>query len=226
MARGAGAAEGPPQGSRLLVSVLTGTWQRHELLAGAIENVRQQTYRPLEHVIVSDGPDRELSRYIMDVVLSEPCPVDDPRYVSLRFVELGQHWTGILRDSYAAAPLQTAMFLARGSYQIWLADDERMAPDHIASLVELLESRDADLAYSQAEIYMRDDPERRWVIGTDPPAYGQITNVLYRAELLRESLYVFGDDRASDWATYSRWLSAGARHAFLDRVTFTHRADR
>jgi GT2 family glycosyltransferase len=42
---------------RPLVSVITPTWQRHELLLEAIENVRQQTYRPIEHVIVSDGPD-------------------------------------------------------------------------------------------------------------------------------------------------------------------------
>jgi glycosyltransferase involved in cell wall biosynthesis len=38
-----------------LVSVVTGTWHRHELLMEAIKNVRAQTYRPLEHVIVSDG---------------------------------------------------------------------------------------------------------------------------------------------------------------------------
>ena len=42
---------------RKLVSVVTGTYNRHDLLLEAIENVRQQTYRPLEHVIVADGPD-------------------------------------------------------------------------------------------------------------------------------------------------------------------------
>jgi hypothetical protein len=37
--------------TRKLVSVITGTWQRHELLAEAIENVHAQTYRPLAHMV-------------------------------------------------------------------------------------------------------------------------------------------------------------------------------
>jgi glycosyltransferase involved in cell wall biosynthesis len=203
---------------RPLVSVLTPTWQRHDLVLEAIENVRAQTYRPLEHMVVSDGPDPALAARMRSV---------QPRVdVPLWMFSLGQHWTGILRDSYAAAPVQTAMFLARGDYQAWLADDERMTPDHIASLVALLEASGADLAYSKAELWWRDDPSRRLVIGTDPPVCGQITNVLYRAELLRHSLYVFGNDRTSDWETIARWLAAGARAAFLDRVTLTHRVDR
>jgi glycosyltransferase involved in cell wall biosynthesis len=211
---------------RPLVSVITPTWQRHALLAEAIENVRQQTYRPLEHVVVSDGQDGDLVRWIVATRYNRPCPVDPADDVSLRFVELGQHWTGILRDSYAAAPLTVGMFLARGAYQMWLADDERITPDHCAALVELLEARGADLAYSKAELWWRDDPGRRLVIGTEPPHCGQITNVLYRAELLRHSLYVFGNDRTADWETIARWLAAGARYAFLDRVTVTHRVDR
>lgn len=220
--------------TRRLVSVVTPTWQRAELLLGAIENVRQQTYRPLEHVIVSDGLDEPTALMVDDeretmamYALEDARLADGSLPVPITFVELGQHWTGVLRDSYAAAPLLVASFLARGSYQAWLADDERMEPDHIAALVDLLEADDVDFTYSKTRMYMAGQkPERGWIIGTDPPERGQITNALYRAELLSLGLYQLGDDRAGDWKTIERWLAVGARCAFLDRVTLTHRADR
>ena len=46
--------------ARPLVSVITPTWQRPELLRACIENVRAQVYRPLVHVVVSDGRDDAL----------------------------------------------------------------------------------------------------------------------------------------------------------------------
>jgi glycosyltransferase involved in cell wall biosynthesis len=120
---------------RKLVSVVTGTWQRHDLLLGAIENVRQQTYRPLEHVIVADGPDPWLARSHAEDwpetdeldsqgLYLRSCGVDD---VPIRFVELGFHSSSLLRDSISAAPFMVAQLLARGEYQITFSDDERFS---------------------------------------------------------------------------------------------------
>src|SRR5262245_12048180 len=111
---------------RPLVSVLTPTWQRPELLAGAIENVREQTYRPLEHVVISDGPDlgfdaRMGDQFRAGLILDIP----------VRWVALGRNWSTYLPDSFCAAPTTVAMLLARGDVQGWLSDDERMTPDHI-----------------------------------------------------------------------------------------------
>jgi hypothetical protein len=117
------------------------------------------------------------------------------------------------------------MLLARGAYQMWLADDERMTVDHVERLVDALGANDADFAYARTEMYYASDPGRRWIIGTDPPQCGEITNVLYRTELLRQGLYQFGAGMVSDWATISHWQSRGARHAFVDAVTLTHRVD-
>lgn len=205
--------------SRPLVSVITPTWERRDLLLEAIESVRQQTYRPLEHVIVSDGPDAALTGSMHDR------QIEYASDVSIRFVELGRNWSAFLPDAYAAAPLVVAQLVARGEYQAFLADDERMAPDHIAALVALCEIEGADFAYSKTEMYWRDRPAERWLIGQAPPAYGQITNAVYRADLLKHGLYPVGAGMASDWACFSQWLRAGARWAFLDRVTLTHRAD-
>lgn len=203
---------------RKLVSVVTGTWQRHELLLEAIENVRAQTYRPLEHVIVSDGPDPEL-RAMIDA--------DTEPDVPIVYAECGRNWTTYLRNSRNAAPIMVAQLLARGEYLTWLADDERGTPDHIESLVNAMENAGADFAYSQTDCYWIGRPERqyRWIIGTDPPQCGQITNVLYRAKLLERGLTRLAADPCPDWDQISSWMKAGATWAYVPRVTFEHRCD-
>jgi len=206
---------------RPLVSVITPTWQRLDEVLEAIENVRAQTYRPLEHVVVSDGLDYDLGSYHDDGYLQELAGD-----VMLHHVQLGRNWSTYLPDSFCAAPTTVAMLVARGDYQMWLADDERMTPDHIATLVDAVERSGAGFAYSRVEMYRAEAPHARWIIGTDPPVCGQITNVLYRAEVLKLGLYVVGDQFTSDWATIERWMKGGATWAFVDRVTLTHRADR
>jgi len=208
--------------TRPLVSVLTPTWRRPHLLRGAIENVRAQTYRPLEHVIVSDGIDRETARVAV-AALDCAETLDPGRDVALRFVPLGRNWSSFLEDSFCAAPLTVAMLLASGEYQGWLADDERMDPDHVEALVSALESSGADFAYSRVDLWW--ESGRRETIGSDPPTCGQITNVLYRTEILRHGLFPFGAGMTADWACISQWQSRGARHAFVDRVTLAHRVD-
>jgi glycosyltransferase involved in cell wall biosynthesis len=207
---------------RPLVSVLTPTWQRAELLAGCIENVRAQSYRPLEHVIVVDGPaDRETARVAFDAL---DCA--DVADVLVRFVPLGRNWSSLLPDSFVAAPTIVGMLLASGAYQTWLADDERMDPDHIEALVTALENAGADFAYGRVRMHaVGQSPEQGYDIGADPPRKGQITNVLYRAELLRRGLYPFGAGMTSDWACIERWLQGGATWAYTGRVTLTHRYD-
>jgi glycosyltransferase involved in cell wall biosynthesis len=203
--------------TRPLVSVITPTWQRPELLAECIENVREQTYRPLEHVIVSDGTDETLWRYVREGA---------DRRVPTQIIELGRNWSSFLPDSFCAAPMTVGMLVASGDYQVWLADDERMEPDHIESLVDALEAGGADFAYSRVRMYRAgQSPESGYEIGSDPPMMGQITNLLYRTELLKHGLYPFGGGGTSDWACIHRWMQHGATWALVDRVTLTHRAD-
>lgn len=203
---------------RKLVSVLTPTWQRRDLLLEAVENAREQAYRPLEHVIVSDGPDPEL-RDLIERERGADVPI--------RFIELGRNFTeGGPPNSFGIGALMAGMLLARGAYQVWLCDDERMAPDHISSLVAVLEEGNAGFAYSKTRMWwVGSRPEDGWDIGTCPPQYGQITNYLYRSELLRVAMPAWGAHPV-DWTLVASWMRAGERCAFLPRVTLTHRADR
>lgn len=208
---------------RALVSAVTGTWRRHELLMGAIESLRQQTYRPLEHVIVSDGQDAAL-RALIERVQAEAEATDPP----IRFVELGRNWSTFLTNSMSAVPFQVAQWMARGEYHLWLADDERFTcPDAIAALVDALEAADADFAYPKVHVYWKNRPEKVWAIGEPTPRFGTVTHALHRADILDVPGGGFRPHtgKANDWDQFERWMAAGKRWAFLDRVTLTHRID-
>lgn len=217
---------------RPLVSVVTGTWQRHELLLGLIESLRAQTYRPLEHVIVSDGADPELrallekDRRDLAQALRFDSSLDLDRDVPIRFVELGFQSTEFFSMSVAAAPFLVAQLLARGELQMWAADDERFSPDHVEALVELLQKKDADFVSPLVDCYLKDSTAPPMTIGTDPPRNGTITHALYRRELLDYRTFRLHIGSGHDWDQTQAWLDAGARFALLPRVTMTHRIDK
>lgn len=209
---------------RKLVSVVTGTWQRHDLLAECIENVRAQTYRPLEHVIVSDGPDDLLRRIVDHANLTGR----GNSGVDIRFAELGFWSSGLFENSISAAPFMVAQLLARGEYQIWWADDERaLVPDHIERLVDLLEQYDADFVYPKVEMTWPDSAHRV-VIGTNPPMRGTFTHCLYRRDLLDKGmLFRTHVGSGTDADCLERVMQQrNVRWAFLPDVTFTHRVDK
>lgn len=204
--------------SRKLVSVVTGTYNRHALLLGCIENVRQQTYRPLEHVIVSDGPDDALPGLITKLPKSD---------VHIRYVPLGFWSSGMFTDSMSAAPFMVAQLLARGDYQITLADDERfLEPDAITKLVQNLEDYDADFAYSKVEITFAWNDQRN-IIGSNPPRCGTITQFLYRRDALnRGMLFRTHVGSGTDWDAVARTMASGARWVYVPELLATHRADK
>lgn len=215
---------------RKLVSVVTGTYNRHDLLLGAIENIRQQTYRPLEHVIVADGPDDLLSSLfgMEDEHRWADDGTEDPRWVPIRFQELGFHASSLFTDSMSAAPFMVAQLLARGEYQIWWADDERaLVPDHIEKLVDLLELYDADFVYPRVEMTWPDS-DRKVMIGGNPPKRGAFTHALYRRDLLDKGmLFRTHVGSGTDADCLERVMSApNVRWAYLPEVTFTHRVDK
>lgn len=60
-----------------LVSVITPTWNRHDLLlTRCLPSVQAQDYPAVEHVIISDGPDEDLRDFLAKVRRpSAPGPV-------------------------------------------------------------------------------------------------------------------------------------------------------
>lgn len=206
---------------RPLVSVVTPTWQRPDLLAETIEHVREQDYPNVEHVVVSDGQDpgffgADIARYI------------GPHHPPMRFVDLGRNWSGLAPESFGIAPLMVGYLMARGEYVMPWCDDERaLIPDHLSALVNLLEETGADVVYPRVRIWRSGNPDgpETAIIGTDPPHYGQITHYLFRASNLHRFGFPRWGTHPVDWSLISDWMSAGARWAMLDQVTFSHRLD-
>lgn len=204
--------------SKPLVSAITGTYARHSEILRTIENLREQTYRPLEHCIVSDGPDPVLRALIADL---------PPSDVPIKFVETGRQWSHFLAASISAVPFQVAQWLASGDCLMWLSDDEYMDSDHVESLVTLLEETDSDFVYPLVEVWFAPGIRlAQMIVGSDPPALGSITHALYRAELLDHRGFMTHVGSGTDWDQVSHWIAAGARWAMLPRVTLSHRADK
>lgn len=207
-----------------LVSVITATRSRHTDLEECVRQVCAQTYRPLEHVIVSDGPDEALRDLICELRLEQ---VASARRVPIIFQETGRCWSDEFTESDGAAAFQVAQLLGHGPLQMWLSDDENMDPDHIQLLVDAVEGQRVDFAYSKARWYTAPHihPRQDRIIGSSIPTAAGITNCLYRTALLDYGKFETHRGRGTDWNQVSAWLAAGASYAFVDRVTFTHRAD-
>ena len=208
---------------RPLVSAICGSYERPDMLAELIENLRAQTYRPLELCVAMEPSEDEAINREYRHVVSFGQATDLP----IKFVECGRWWSGFLANSISAVPFQMAQWLSSGDYLMWAADDERFTATHVEQLVELAERDQADFVYPQQGCYWRGAISRHtnW-IGSDPPHYGQITHALYRVELLDYRGFEINVGSGTDWDQVRSWMDAGARWAFLRKQTMTHRVDK
>lgn len=192
-----------------LVSVVTPTWRRHDLLmARCIPSVQAQTYPDVEHVIVSDGPDPGLAKLLTDL------PVV--------YGEVGEHDPH--PDNWGSHARNHALSLASGDLIAYLDDDNAFRPDHLQRLVQALAERpDADFAYSQMQCH-----PHGYVVGSPPPAYGQLdSSLLMHRRGLPGRLgcwpppgqAVGWDQHAPDWGAVAQWLVGGARWVHVPEVT-------
>ena len=109
-----------------LVSVLTPTRNRAELIPEAIESALRQTYRPLEHVVVDDGSTDDTARIVEDYVRRHP-----------DVVRLIHH-----ADSQGPARRrEEALALARGELVALLDDDDVWLPEKVERQVATLAER-------------------------------------------------------------------------------------
>ncbi len=129
------------------VSVITPT-TGNSYLAECIESVRAQTYKNVEHIVVVDGLSRwdkadeillaaEFPNGVNEHVCVLPYPTGTNRYNGHRV--------------YGAAT-----YFADGDYHIWLDDDNVLEPNHIESLVQLVQEKNLDWAFSFRKIIDKD----------------------------------------------------------------------
>lgn len=191
---------------RKKITAVTPTWKRAALLASrCIPSVQAQTYAgPVEHVVVSDGPDAELTV---------------PPGLGIRLEFLAGHESAPNRGIWAR---RRGAELADGELVAYLDDDNAWRPDHLAVLAEALEESGADFAYSRARC--TEPGGLTWTIGSDPPQFGQIDTslIVHRRELLEVATWEPSPLTPADWHLVRRWVEAGARWVHVPRVTLDY----
>lgn len=185
-----------------MITVITPTWQRHDLLVErCIPSVAAQTV-PVEHVVVSDGPDPILRELLANapVVYAEVAEhADDP-------------------CNYGARARNRGLEVAKGDLIAYLDDDNAFRPDHVEKLAAALTGNpDADFAYTQMFRHGLGD-----IVGSEPPQYGTIDSSILMHHCGAPGqfgLWPVPSPYEVDWELVKTWLEAGARWVFVPGVS-------
>jgi glycosyltransferase involved in cell wall biosynthesis len=186
-----------------LISVITPTWQRPVALARAIASVRQQTYEPVEHIVVSDGPDPALA----EAMAGEDCPV--------RFAQLAAHDPSFRWGHRARL---AGIEMARGDIIAWLDDDNAFRPLHLELLAAELLRSGAGFTYGLSVFH---DRGVDYQIGKAPPQYAQIDTsmIVHRREILELATWRDEGQETIEWDLVDRWMRCGVGWSWLPEVT-------
>jgi glycosyltransferase involved in cell wall biosynthesis len=193
-----------------LVTIITPTWERHELLLGrCVPSVQAQDYPNLEHVIVSDGPDPALE----DAVAALENPRHPVWYFELPEHAPERHWGGPGR--------REGLKQALGDLIGYVDSDDALRPRHASLLAAALEADpDAGFAYSWMMSHNHPLPGEN-IVGTGAePASCNIGTpmIMHRRELA--DVATWGPPSATeDWEIVSAWLRAGVKFARVEEVT-------
>jgi len=133
------------------VSVIVPTYNRPERLRQTLASIMAQTFQDFEIVVVNDG-----GADIASVVDG----VNDGRIVSAKHG----------RNRGLAASRNTGLRLAKGTYIAYLDDDDRYLPDHLETLVSVLQQGEYKAAYTDAwRVHERMQDGRLVEVGRDVP---------------------------------------------------------
>ncbi|MCJ7524905.1 MAG: glycosyltransferase [Candidatus Aminicenantes bacterium] len=206
---------GVPSGALLsepnpLISVVTATYNRSQVLRLAIASLRRQTLHDWEQIIIGDACSDDTEQVVAAVA--------DPR---LRFVNLKEN------VGEQSGPNNEGIRLARGRYLAFLNHDDLWLPDHLETLVKLIETRQAHLAFARGIAILPDGSRRLLGGGASGAFYQPLADVHATLWLCRRELFnEVGPWRHSRscWAAPSQdWLlrawRLGKKIVASDRVT-------
>lgn len=190
-----------------LVSVIVRTMGR-PTLARALDAVAAQTWRPIEIVLVDAG--------------ARGMALADYGGVPVRVVERGK----LPRSRAANVGLEEA----RGEWLLFLDEDDEIAPDHVASLLEAARRTGKAVAYSQTRLVDGAGNTQRVFGGPFNLAllaqsnYMAIHAVLFRRKFVEEGFRI--DETLTVLEDWDFWLQIASRgdFAFTGRPTAIYRA--
>ncbi len=188
-----------------LISVITPTWRRHDLLLGrCVPAVQAQDYPRVQHVVFSDGPDTELMRKV--AVIRDRHPVIYGQFPERNPV-----------TEHGAAARRAGIALSAGELITYVDDDDALRPQHCTLLAEALaEDPEAGFAVSR----MVSHHAHPVVVGWGPLAMGNLGTpmIMHRRSVLEHGTWG-PDSWVEDWEIVERWLEAGVKYANVDAET-------
>ncbi len=122
-----------------LISIIVRTKDRPKLLKKSLQSITEQTYRPIEVVLVNDGG--------CDLDLKEIEEI-------LQDVEL--HYIQLDKNTGRAHSGNVGIEHAKGAYIGFLDDDDQLYPEHIEILMSKLKYSPLKIVYSEAEVVFVD----------------------------------------------------------------------
>lgn len=190
-----------------LVSVITATWRRHDMLIDrCIPSVQAQGYPAVEHIVVSDGPDGTLSKR-----LSQPW-MDGWR--NLLYKELDYH---VQLEHYGHYARLLGLEYASGDYITYCDDDDSLRPDHCYRLAAALDA-DPDAGFAVSR--MVSHHAHPVTVGWGPLAPGNVGSpmIMHRRWVLDHGTWGPASWK-EDWELVERWLDAGVKYVNVDAET-------
>lgn len=194
-----------------LVSVITPTWGRHELLVNwCIPSVQAQTYPQVEHIIVCDGPDDKLGERMMGLMSGTS------------FCHPVTYWALPERpaeDQRRVAARRAAIEMSHGDLICYIDDDDALRPDHVRLLAGLFKDSTIGWAYSRMASH-RPDGSSTEIGHPDPPQLCQIGTpmLMHRREVLQYGTWGPAST-TEDWDLVQRWLAARIPYGRVHEAT-------
>jgi glycosyltransferase involved in cell wall biosynthesis len=195
-----------------LVSVITPTWGRHELLLNrCIPSVQAQAYPRVEHVIVSDGPDPELAGKMAELASGSAF------YHRVQYLQLPEPHPG--GNRYGSLARQAGILASAGDLIAYIDDDDALRPDHVRLLAALFD--DSTIGWAYGVMASHSNSGLSTEIGhVDPPQAGQIGTpmIMHRRETLEHGSWGPAST-IEDWEMVKRWLDAGIPYGRVHEAT-------
>lgn len=197
-----------PAGPHPKVSVITPTWQRHKLLFGrCIPSVHGQGYEPTEHIIVSDGPDKELAHRLAP---NGPDGARERWFYALGEHDPDEHWGHTARLA--------GIEMASGEFITYCDDDDALRRDHCSLLATAL-VKNPDAGFAVSRMVQHGGAHDR-VVGHGPLAAGNVGSpmIMHRREILDVATWD-APSWIEDWMLVQRWLAHGIKYVSVDAET-------
>jgi len=199
-----------------LVTVIIPTYNRAHLLTEAMDSVLNQSYRPIELIVVDDGsPD-----HTQDAILKWIKTNADDRKLSVRYFRQ--------KNSGASAARNFGLIESYGEFISFLDSDDTLLPKKIEEQVQLLcTSTDAPLCYCITDYLdsngvkcesLGESPSNDPILNAVKPFFGCIAPLWRRKSLIETGPWDENLTGREDWVHRARALLRFGAGMFLDKT--------